>query len=642
MAASLSEVLCFGRYEPLFRVAAGGMAEVYAARIQGEAGFQKLVAVKRMLPHLASEPGFVDMFLNEAKLAAYVASPHVVQTLDLGRGSDGSLYIVMELVVGLSLARILEGHPGPLPLPIAIELMAQAAQGLDDAHEATTPAGDALGLIHRDVSPHNILLGVDGRVRVTDFGIARAIHRPRAETNVRELKGKFSYMSPEQTRLKDLDRRSDVFSLGTVLWEILAARRLFVHRDPIEAVRLVQKKPIVPPRELRPEVPEPISSVALRALERNVAARFQSAGELALELRRAAREAWGEPPQKRDLAQFVERSGGEELERLQRLIRLGTEGAGAEAIEAVHPGVTRVLSEHSSGVALLGTGARITSVLDTGDEDEDQGPPTVMIATDDLTPSEPATSMAVRAPREDTELFEDETPMRDIAGERTDPAIAALSAEADTPLDPPTLEQERREPQEEESILVATRPIVSRRQPVPAPPQSAGMRVTWIAGVAVFTALSFGIGSALVLLWPNDEASAVLPIAPAPVANAAEPAAPAPLPPPEARIVVPPVEFAPDRDPEPTRSEPAEIEPAGGLEAEVAPEPAPGEPTERAAPEPQLAEDEPAETERAPARSRRRRRRAERRREARETAPAERPRESGTLLGVQAFDRRPR
>ncbi|MCZ7685170.1 MAG: protein kinase [Sandaracinaceae bacterium] len=162
MAVSLREVICFGRYEPLFRVAAGGMAEVYAARIQGEAGFQKLVAVKRMLPHLASEPGFVDMFLNEAKLAAHVASPHVVQTLDLGRGSDGSLYIVMELVVGLSLAKLVEGHPGPLPIPVVIELLAQAAQGLDDAHEAETPAGDPLGLIHRDVSPHNVIVGVDG------------------------------------------------------------------------------------------------------------------------------------------------------------------------------------------------------------------------------------------------------------------------------------------------------------------------------------------------------------------------------------------------------------------------------------------------------------------------------------------------
>jgi serine/threonine-protein kinase len=630
MAASLSEVLCFGRYEPLFRVAAGGMAEVYAARIQGEAGFQKLVAVKRMLPHLASDAGFVDMFLNEAKLAAYVASPHVVQTLDLGRGSDGSLYIVMELVVGLSLAKILDVHfdsqLGPLPLPVAIEVMAQAAQGLDDAHEATTPAGDALGLIHRDVSPHNILLGVDGRVRVTDFGIARAVHRPRAETNVRELKGKFSYMSPEQTRLKDLDKRSDVFSIGTVLWELLTARRLFMHRDPIQAVRLVQKKPIVPPHELRPEVPRAISAVVLRALERDVRARYQSAGELALDLRRAARESWGEPPQKRELAQFVERSGGEELERLQRLIRLGTEGAAPEAIEAVQPGVTRVLSEDSSGVALLGTGARRTSVLDSDVEDEDEGPPTVMIVTDEVTPSERATAMAVRTPEADADLFEDETPMRDIEAERTDPSIALAG---DTPLDPPTTEHVRDE--EPPSIITS----VSSRHPAqgattdkirPSMPASA----VWIAGVAIFTALSFGVGSAIVLLLPGDEQSAVLPISPAPLPAAippiATPVVTPPTPPPT--IVVPPVEIA-EAEPPPALPPPEAVAPP---EASAPPEVAPETIAPRAEAEPRRVE--------AP--RRRRRSRTERAASPAPAPVAEPPRRTGTLLGVQDFDRRSR
>ena len=131
MAVSLREVVSFGRYEPLFRIAAGGMAGVYAARIRGEAGFQKLVAVKRMHPHLATDPGFVSMFLAEARLAAHIASPHVVQTLDLGRGRDGSLYIVMELVVGVSLAALQLDSGKPVPPPVAVEIVAQAAQGLD-------------------------------------------------------------------------------------------------------------------------------------------------------------------------------------------------------------------------------------------------------------------------------------------------------------------------------------------------------------------------------------------------------------------------------------------------------------------------------------------------------------------------------
>src|SRR5262249_23151869 len=158
-----------GRYELLFRLATGGMAEVYAGRIRGEAGFEKLVAIKRMLPHLARDAHFVDMFLDEARLAANVASPHVVQTLDLGRADDGSLFLVLELVVGVSLSLLLSTCRRRgiyVPLPIALEVAAQAAQGLDDAHEAVTPTGVHLGIVHRDVSPQNLLVGIDGRTRV--------------------------------------------------------------------------------------------------------------------------------------------------------------------------------------------------------------------------------------------------------------------------------------------------------------------------------------------------------------------------------------------------------------------------------------------------------------------------------------------
>ncbi|MCA9605638.1 MAG: serine/threonine protein kinase, partial [Myxococcales bacterium] len=356
MAVSLREVLSFGRYEPLFRIASGGMAEVYAAQIQGEAGFQKLVAVKRMHPHLAHDQSFVDMFLNEARLAAHVTSPHVVQTMDLGRGSDGSLYIVMELVVGVSLATLEVASQAALPVPIALELVAQAAHGLDDAHDAVTPAGDELGLIHRDVSPHNILVGIDGRAKVTDFGIARAVHAPRTETNVKELKGKFAYMSPEQTRLHRLDRRSDIFSLGIVLWEALVGRRLFAERDPADCIRNVRKKVIPPPHELDPHIPPAISKVVLTALERMPSARYQTGADFADALRRVGRDELGRLPDRKTIAAFVKEAGGEELERLQRLIRLGTEGAASEAMEAVRPGSTMVLGPgDASGVARVGT-----------------------------------------------------------------------------------------------------------------------------------------------------------------------------------------------------------------------------------------------------------------------------------------------
>lgn len=379
MAVSLRDVVSFGRYEPLFRIASGGMAEVFAARIRGEAGFQKLVAVKRMHPHLAADPGFVDMFLNEARVAAHVDSPHAVQTLDLGRGSDGSLYIVMELVLGLSLATLQEQRRGPLPPAVAAEVIAQAAQGLDDAHEATTPAGDPLGLIHRDVSPHNLLLGLDGRVRVTDFGIAHAVHRPRAGTSLRELKGKFAYMSPEQTRLRPLDRRSDVFSLGVVAWELLVGRRLFAAHDPAETIRNVRRAPVPAPHERVPAVPEAIGAVVARALERDPDRRFATAAALGAALRDAARAALDAPADPKRVAGFVREAGGEALERLRRLIRLGTEGADPDALEALQPGATRVLPGDASEVLPRAGTGRGTERL----EGDPPPVPTVTLTADD-------------------------------------------------------------------------------------------------------------------------------------------------------------------------------------------------------------------------------------------------------------------
>lgn len=282
--------LSFGRYDPLFRIAAGGMAEVYAARIRGEAGFQKLVAVKRMLPHLADDEEFVAMFLDEGRLAANIASPHVVSTLDLGRTDDGSLYIVMELVVGTALSTLVrasgrKGHP--IPVPIACEIIAQAASGLDDAHEARTPTGVHLGIIHRDISPQNVLVGVDGRTRVVDFGVARAVLR-QSHTSTGTLKGKFAYFSPEQAAAKELDRRSDVFALGIVAWETLLSRRLFEADNPLEQITRVRSMPIPRPSALRADVPEAVSDVVMRALQRDLDQRWESAGAFAAALRQAS------------------------------------------------------------------------------------------------------------------------------------------------------------------------------------------------------------------------------------------------------------------------------------------------------------------------------------------------------------------
>jgi serine/threonine-protein kinase len=308
----------YGRYETLFRIAAGGMAEVYAARVRGEAGFQKLVALKRMLPHLTDDERFVTMFMDEGKLAANISSPNVVSTLDLGRADDGSLYLVMELVVGTTLSTLLRNAAkadDQLPVGVAVEMLAQAAQGLHDAHEARTPFGAPLQLVHRDVSPQNILIGSDGRVRITDFGVARAVLR-RTKTSTGEFKGKLSYFSPEQCADKTLDRRSDLFSLGVVAWETFTTRRLFHAENPLAVLERVTRMPIPSANAVRPDVPPAVAAVVAKALERDRDARYDSVAEFAQALRAAARDAEGVGDRHR-VAELVKKFGGDSLARVQ-------------------------------------------------------------------------------------------------------------------------------------------------------------------------------------------------------------------------------------------------------------------------------------------------------------------------------------
>ena len=252
-----------GRYETLFRIAAGGMAEVYAGRVTGEAGFEKLVAIKSMLPNIAEDEEFIQMFLDEARLAANIDHPNVVSTRDLGRDADGSLFIVMDLVVGVTLSKLLrtsQKSNAQISLPIAVELIAQAAAGLDAAHNAVTPLGDRLEIVHRDVSPQNVLIGVDGRARITDFGVARALQRITHTTGDR-FKGKFGYSAPEQLQGAPLDCRADIFSLGIVAWELLTYRRLFAARTPAETVARILSNEIPDVRTYREEVPEDLADV---------------------------------------------------------------------------------------------------------------------------------------------------------------------------------------------------------------------------------------------------------------------------------------------------------------------------------------------------------------------------------------------
>ena len=270
-----------GRFQIIGRLATGGMAEVYLA-LSGELpGFRTLIVVKRILPHLASNRQFIRMFLDEARLAALLDHPNVVRIIEVSH--DGEEYfLAMELVQGKPLSAVLrkaarERRP-PSPA-LAAYIIAQAASGLGYAHALTDGDGRALGVVHRDVSPQNVLLSFEGAVKLIDFGVARAFGRV-AHTSPGGLKGKIEYMSPEQASAEDVDHRADVFALGVVLWEVLTGRRLFRRETELATMRAILDDPIPRPSEVA-DVPAALDAVVMRALRKRRDARFGSAHEMA-------------------------------------------------------------------------------------------------------------------------------------------------------------------------------------------------------------------------------------------------------------------------------------------------------------------------------------------------------------------------
>jgi eukaryotic-like serine/threonine-protein kinase len=268
-----------GKYVIKRKLAEGGMAEIYLATATGSEGFEKEVVIKRVRSFLSGDEGFVQMFIDEARLASNLNHANVVQIFDFQQHED-SFYLAMEYVRGCSLwdlrKRCREKGIGMRPVLVA-HIGAQVAAGLHYAHRAKSREGEPLGLVHRDVTPHNVLLSFDGAVKLTDFGIAKAANKL---TQPGVLKGKFAYMSPEQARGESVDARTDVFALGIVLWEMLTGGRLFDGDSEMAVLRAVQQSAIVPPARLNPDVPEDLDEVVCIALERDPEARYQSAGEL--------------------------------------------------------------------------------------------------------------------------------------------------------------------------------------------------------------------------------------------------------------------------------------------------------------------------------------------------------------------------
>lgn len=278
--------------EVLAKLSSGGMGEVLLARKRGAHGFEKLLAVKTIRGELARRPDVRAMFLDEARLVARLDHSNIAQVHDFGE-EDGALYLAMEFVPGIPLNQLLAQRARPMPPLVAARIAAEVARGLHAAHELTDVAGTPLGVVHRDVSPGNLILTYDGRIKILDFGIAFMAERESPDTQLGELKGKPSYMAPEQLRGEAVDRRSDVFSLGIVLHELLTGRKLFAKSNVVATALAVERGDAEPPSASGIELPAGIEAAVMRALARDPGERFPTAKSLADELERLVGEAGG-------------------------------------------------------------------------------------------------------------------------------------------------------------------------------------------------------------------------------------------------------------------------------------------------------------------------------------------------------------
>jgi serine/threonine protein kinase len=295
----------YGPYRLLERVAVGGMAEVFRAKRSGVEGFEKVVAVKRILSHLSDNKEFVDMFIDEAKMVAGLTHPNIVQIFDLGK-IERSYYIAMEYVHGRDLRTILKRareRNVPIPLDLSAFVVSRMCAALEYAHRKRDEAGKPMLLVHRDVSPQNILLSFEGDVKLTDFGIAKAASKATI-TDKGALRGKLLYMSPEQAWGKPMDRRSDVFSLGIVFYEMLTGQKPFLGSSEMSILETVRECRVAPPTTLNPKIPEKMERVALKALERDPEVRYQDAGEMHRDLERVLHER--PPTTPRDVTLLLE------------------------------------------------------------------------------------------------------------------------------------------------------------------------------------------------------------------------------------------------------------------------------------------------------------------------------------------------
>ena len=284
-ATPLEELVDTTRFKLVKRLAEGGMGAVYEAKQLGAEGFEKTMAIKTILEDYSANPEFVEMFIGEAKLVADLVHQNIVQIYQLGK-INNIYYIAMEYINGIDLGMFMDKHAElgvELPVDMATFLISRVCRGLEYAHAKTDAAGNPLGVVHRDISPGNIMMTWEGVVKITDFGIAKA-KKLMKDREGEVLLGKIQYMSPEQAEFKQTDGRSDIFSLGVVMYELLSGQQLFSEENTIVALRNISVKKIPSIRTLNPRVPEDVERLLNRALERDRDKRYQTAGEFGYDL----------------------------------------------------------------------------------------------------------------------------------------------------------------------------------------------------------------------------------------------------------------------------------------------------------------------------------------------------------------------
>ncbi|CAN96129.1 Protein kinase [Sorangium cellulosum So ce56] len=359
------------RYRVIKRLASGGMAEVFVAESAGIEGFKKQVAIKRVLPQLSKKEQFIAMFLDEARLSAHLSHSNVVSVFDIGVG-DGTYFIVMEYVDGADLRALLDHQKKvgrPMTVEVAAFMAAKMCQGLAYAHELATADGKPLQIVHRDITPANVLITRYGEVKIVDFGLAKASSQ-LAESDAGIIKGKFGYLAPETVLEQGVDQRVDIFALGIILWEMLAGRRLFLGDSDYITVRLVRDAVIPSLQQINSDVPRELEQIIRRALARDPGARYLSARELGRDLTRFLYR-YGRPVSEDDVASLVERAKGGPARAVD-----GTQKI-AELIDMMlleFKSLTKEPTAGGSGLSLLPT-LEGAAILTHGDEHPSSPPP---------------------------------------------------------------------------------------------------------------------------------------------------------------------------------------------------------------------------------------------------------------------------